>query len=82
MIFFYTNSSEKTLKERFLFAKSESYTYFQTNTVAELVHLCDWTSWEQVPIPQPITVAKEEGRLRRHQHFLISGIDYELCFWS
>ena len=51
MIFFNANSSEKTLKERFLFEKSEPYTYCKTNIVAELVDLCDWTRLEQVPIP-------------------------------
>ena len=46
MISFNANSSEETLKEKFLFKKSESYTYCKTNIVAELVDLCDWARLE------------------------------------
>lgn len=61
MISFNPNSSKKTFKERFWFAKSGSQHNPRPITMADLMNFCDWTGLEQFPIPQPIPVAKEAG---------------------
>lgn len=61
MTYFNPNSSKKTFKERFWFAKYGSQHNPRPIAMADLMNFYDWTGLEQSPIPQPIPLAKEAG---------------------